>query len=104
MKACLLMQLLYMPQGSASHIAIHTTEIMTLRSKINKLYAHHTGQSEGLIGERHILVSDLQCHFVTQACHLLLSGEASRMKCPSLCRCLCRGDIGEGHLQVSSRG
>lgn len=38
-------------QGSASHIAIHTTEIMTLRKRINELYAHHTGQSASLIGK-----------------------------------------------------
>ena len=43
---------LLLVQGSASHIAIHTTEIMTLRTKINELYAHHTGQSAHFVGER----------------------------------------------------
>lgn len=41
----------WLMQGSASHIAIHTTEIMTLRKRINELYAHHTGQSASLIGK-----------------------------------------------------
>lgn len=51
---------MFLLQGSASHIAIHTTEIMTLRKKINELYAHHTGQSASFIG-RHSTGIDCYC-------------------------------------------
>ena len=32
-------------QGQASDIAIHATEILSLRKRLNAIYAHHTGQS-----------------------------------------------------------
>ena len=32
-------------QGQASDIEIHAREILTLRERLNRIYAHHTGQS-----------------------------------------------------------
>jgi ATP-dependent Clp protease protease subunit len=31
-------------QGQASDIEIHTREILTIRDRLNKILAHHTGQ------------------------------------------------------------
>ena len=38
-------------QGQASDIAIHTNELLTIRSRINELYVKHTGQPLQRIGE-----------------------------------------------------
>ena len=32
-------------QGQASDIAIHAKEILSIREKLNKILAHHTGQA-----------------------------------------------------------
>ncbi len=37
-------------QGQATDIEIHTKEILTIREKLNKILAHHTGQSLDTIG------------------------------------------------------
>ena len=38
-------------QGQASDIAIHAEETLKIRNRLNKILAHHTGQSEEVIGK-----------------------------------------------------
>src|SRR5580704_12103543 len=38
-------------QGQASDIAIHAEETLKIRSRLNKLLSHHTGQSEEIIAK-----------------------------------------------------
>lgn len=42
-------------QGQASDIRIHAEEISRLSKRLNAIYAKHTGQPEGLIGEQSTL-------------------------------------------------
>lgn len=44
-------------QGQASDIAIHAEEFIKLKSLLNKLLAHHTGQPVETIGRRGHIVS-----------------------------------------------
>jgi ATP-dependent Clp protease protease subunit len=38
-------------QGQASDIAIHAEETLKIKAKLNKILAHHTGQTEDVISK-----------------------------------------------------
>lgn len=38
-------------QGQVSDIAIHAQEILRMRTSLNEIYAHHTGQPVDVIGK-----------------------------------------------------